>query len=512
MPLTAIDLDNALWAACDDLRGQVDAISYKDYLVPLLCLKRWSDRADELETLPAGEPRTVTFDPVIPAQARWDVLRSRHECLGETLDTAMLAIETANAPLLDGVLSGVRWADPFTLGPQPLRDQTIGALFARLDRLDLRDANLEGSSVDVVGDAYEHLLERFAASTKLAGEFYTPRGVTRLLAALLAPLEGMRICDPTAGTSGLLLAAAAYVTEHGGNAATLDLHGQERNLATRAVGKLNLLLHGFPHARYEGGDVIASPQLVNDEGLLTYDAALLNPPFSLKNWDRDGASADPYGRFTAFGPPPPPSRGDLAFVLHAVAITRPAGMVAAVVPHGVLFRGGAELAIRRGMIEADLFETIISLPPRLFFGTGIPVSVCVLNHDKAPDRRGRTIFIDATGDDSFLRGKRHNQLDPAHVERIAQAARDFTDDDRFAHVAGLSEIAANDYTLNVGRYISAAPPPAPLPSIEEALAALLAIEAKAEEAKRNMYEQLAKIGLTPERLSRLTEEPDEYAA
>ena len=254
------------------------------------------------------------------------------------------------------MLAGTNWNDESKLGSPANRERIIRSLLSHFDGLDLRDENLREDGAgggNVLGDAYEYLINRFADDAgKKGGEFYTPRPVVRLIIELLQPREGMRICDPTAGSGGMLIYAAQYVQEHGGDLRDLALHGQERNLGTLAIGKLNLLLHGLRAARLEAGDVIAEPGLVDGTGrLLSYDRVIANPPFSLKNWGHDFAPNDPHHRFDRYGAVPPRTRGDLAFLLHMLGVTNAQGMVGVVMPHGVLFRGGAEGKIRRGIVE-----------------------------------------------------------------------------------------------------------------------------------------------------------------
>ena len=316
----------------------------------------------------------------------------------------------------------------------------------------------------------------------------------RLIVELLEPAEGMRICDPTAGSAGMLIYAAQYVAEQGGNPRNLLLHGQERNLGTLAIGKLNLLLHGLRSARYEGGDVIAEPQLRDERGTLySYDRVIANPPFSLKEWGRDFAPNDPHHRFDRYGAIPPKTKGDLAFLQHMLAVTNPEGMVCVVMPHGILFRGGAEGTIRQGIVEADLFEAVIGLAPNLFYGASIPVAVCILNKRKPPERRGKVLFIDAAQDDYFRAGKAQNYLDEEHWTSIVEAFRDFAETERFTHVADLEEIAANDYNLNISRYVDTTEP-VEVPSVEEALAQLREAERKRDEAAAHMDELLVELG------------------
>ena len=396
MPLTSQELQSKLWQAADILRGQIDSADYKNYIFSILFLKRLSDRFDEeVESAvnDRGVPReTALADPdehefFVPEDARWSVITSKAMGLGEALNVASHAVEDANTGRLDGVLTGVNWNDEQKLGSPANREGLIRQLLNHFAGLDLSDANLRDGQVDagnMLGDAYEYLIYQFADDAgKKGGEFYTPREVVRLIVELLEPQERMRICDPTAGSCGMLIYAAQYVQEQGGDIRNLVLHGQERNLGTLAIGKLNLLLHGLRSARLEAGDVIAEPGLVDGEGrLLSYDRVIANPPFSLKNWGHEFAPADPNHRFDRHGAIPPKTRGDLAFLLHMLAVTNAQGRVGVVMPHGVLFRGGAEGKIREGIVKADLFEAVIGLAPNLFFGASIPVAICVLNRDK----------------------------------------------------------------------------------------------------------------------------------
>ena len=282
----------------------------------------------------------------------------------------------------------------------------------------------------------------------------------------------MRICDPTAGSGGMLIYAAQYVREHGGKLSNLALHGQERNLGTLAIGKLNLLLHGLRSARLEPGDVIAEPGLVDGAGrLLSYDRVIANPPFSLKSWGHDFAPNDPHHRFDRYGAIPPRTKGDLAFLLHMLGVTNAQGMVGVVMPHGILFRGGVEGKIRRGIVEADLFEAVIGLAPNLFSGASIPVAICVLNRAKPAERRGRVLFVDAAQEGSFRHGKARNFIDREHVDSIVEAYEAFEDVERFAHVADLDEIEANDFNLNISRYVDTTEP-VEVMSVEDALGAV----------------------------------------
>jgi len=509
MPLTEAELNSKLWRAADILRGQIDSSDYKNYIFSMLFLKRLSDRfAEEVEravasgvSLEVAERDHDEHEFFVPPEARWSAIVAETMNLGEVLNVASAAIEEANAGRLEGVLRSTNWNDESKLGGRSNMARVIGSLLRHFDTLDLRDANLRDPDApdrgvrNVLGDSYEYLIEQFADDAgKKGGEFYTPRSVVRLIVELLEPREGMRICDPTAGSAGMLIYTAQYVAEHGGNPRNLVLHGQERNLGTLAIGKLNLLLHGLRSARYEGGDVITEPRLMDEHGrLMSYDRLIANPPFSLKEWGHDFAPNDPHHRFDRYGAIPPKTKGDLAFLQHMLAVTNPQGMVGVVMPHGILFRGGAEGTIRKGVVQHDLFEAVIGLTPNLFNGASIPVAICILNKDKAPERRGKVLFIDAAQPGYFRAGKAKNHLDRDHIAKIVEAFRNFQEVERFAHVASIEEIAANDFNLNISRYVDTTQHEE-VPSVEEALARLREAEQRRDDAAARMDALLVELG------------------
>ena len=506
MPLTTQELETKLWKAADILRGQIDAADYKNYIFSILFLKRLSDRFDEEveQAVASGVSRQVALTDrdehefFVPEDARWPWITGASMNLGETLNVACHAVEEANTPRLDGVLAPTNWNDESKLGSPANRERIIRSLLNHFGDLDLSDGNLRVDAAgggNVLGDAYEYLIDKFADDAgKKGGEFYTPRPVVRLIIKLLKPEEGMRICDPTAGSGGMLIYAAQHVQENGGNRANLALHGQERNLGTLAIGKLNLLLHGLRAGRLEPGDVIAEPRLKDRSGrLFSYDRVIANPPFSLKNWGHDFAPNDPHHRFDRYGAIPPRTRGDLAFLLHMLAVTNTRGMVGVVMPHGVLFRGGAEGKIRRGIVEADLFEAVIGLAPNLFSGASIPVAICVLNRAKPAERRNRVLFIDANQEGYFRPGKARNFLETEHIAKIAKAYHVFGGVERFAHVAEMNEIEDNDFNLNISRYVDTTEP-IEVMSVEDALARLREAERARDEATAEMDELLSELG------------------
>ena len=493
--LSVAQLEQSLWSAADILRGSIDSSDYKSYIFGLLFLKRLSDRfEEEAEKLIAeGLPESVAWtDPdehqfFVPERARWDAIQQRATNIGETLNKACAALEEQNGAL-EGVLAGIDYNDERKLGDARNRDTVLARLVRHFSQVPLRNDRM--AEPDLLGRAYEYLIEHFADDAgKKGGEFYTPRMVVGLIVELLAPAEGMRICDPTAGSGGMLIECAHHVEGKGGNPRNLTLHGQEKNLGTWAICKMNMLLHGLPDARIEKGDTIRDPKLVEEGELLLYDRVIANPPFSLDEWGRDVAESDGYGRFR-FGVPPK-TKGDLAFVQHMVAVLNAAGRLGVVMPHGVLFRGAAEGRIRQGLLREDLFEAVIGLAPNLFYGTGIPASLLVLNRDKPAARKGKVLFIDASGE--FEEGSNQNRLRDRDVEHVARTFQAFADEEKYARVVPLAEIERNDWNLNISRYVDTSEEEERI-DVAEAVRKLRALEGERAAAEAAMNRYLAELG------------------
>lgn len=489
--LTVDALERYLWSAADILRGSIDSSDYKNFIFGLLFLKRLSDRFDEeCAALVAEGDDPEDRDNhqfFVPPRARWGAIQRTATNVGEALNKACSALEASNTSL-EGVLAGIDFNDERKLGDARNRDNVLTRLVQHFSKVTLANANL--AEPDMLGRAYEYLIEKFADDAgKKGGEFYTPKKVVELIVEMLAPTERMRVCDPTCGSGGMLIEAAHYLQRNGKNARNLSLFGQEKNLGTWAICKMNMLLHGFPDARVEKGDTIRDPKLREEGALMLFDRVIANPPFSLDEWGRDVAESDPYGRFR-FGVPPK-SKGDLAFVQHMIATTHKTGMVGVVMPHGVLFRGSSEGEIRKGILREDLLEAVVGLPTNLFYGTGIPAAILVFNRAKKTERRGKVIFIEASRE--FREGSAQNYLRDEDVKKIAATFHAFKDVEKYARVVGVEEIEKNDWNLNISRYVETADD-AEKVDVAAAIARLRELEGKRAEAEARMNGYLRELG------------------
>jgi len=447
-------INDVAWRACDTFRGVLDPADYKNYVLVMLFLKYisdvWRDHRDQYMKEYRGDvlrvnrrlsrerfqlPEGCDFASLYAYRTQPDI--------GERIDVALGEIEEANKEKLEGVFREVSFNSENKLGQTKERNARLKHLLEDFndERLDLRPSAV--GDEDVIGNVYEYLLERFASDAgKKAGEFYTPGQVSTLLARLLAPRKGDTICDPACGSGSLLIKVGRQADKR-----DIALFGQESNGTTHALCRMNMFLHGMDSFRIEWGDTLRNPRLVEHDQLMKFDIVVANPPFSLEKWGIDEAEADPFHRYHRGLPPK--SKGDYAFISHMIEIAREGtGRVGVVVPHGVLFRGGAEGKIRQKLIGENLLEAVIGLPANLFFGTGIPAAILLFNTGKA---NGDVLFIDASRE--FESAKNQNLLSDAHVDKIVRTYRAFQTVEKYAYRATPQELADNEYNLNIPRYV-----------------------------------------------------------
>ncbi len=449
--ITLEKLEAHLWESANILRGSIDASDYKNYIFGLLFLKRLSDVFDEEGERIEKETKDKELawktpdehEFFVPRKAHWNYIKTKTQNLGELLNKANEALEEKNVEKLEGVLSVTDFNDK-----DRLPDETLSKLIVHFSKLSLRNENL--SEPDILGRAYEFLIAQFADDAgKKGGEFYTPKEVVKLLVDILDPQEKTRICDPACGSGGMLIQSVYHLRENKQKWKNISLYGQERNIGTWAICKMNMLLHGIT-VRLEKGDTLRKPKLLTESGrLMEFDIVIANPPFSLKNWGYEEAQHDSYRRFR-FGIPPK-GYGDYAFVQHMIATLNPKGRAGVVLPHSALFRGGAEGKIRQGILEEDLLEAVIGLPSNLFYGTGIPACLFVLNKNKPKDRKGKVFFLYGAND--YLEGKNQNKLREQDIKKIVDAYRGYKTMDKYSRPVSLDEIRSNDHNLNIARYV-----------------------------------------------------------
>lgn len=498
---TQEQVNRTAWAACDTFRGVVDAGQYKDYILVMLFLKYISDLwADHVETYrerygdnEARIRRRLERERfVLPEGASFqDLYAQRNEPdIGERINIALEAIEDANRAKLDGVFRNIDFNSEANLGRTRDRNRRLNNLLEDFAKpsLDLRPSRV---TEDIIGQCYIYLISKFASDAgKKAGEFYTPAPVSRLLAKLAAPKPGAQICDPACGSGSLLIRAAEEV---GSN--DFALYGQEVNGATWALARMNMFLHAKDAARIEWCDTLNRPTLLEGDRLMTFDTVVANPPFSLKNWGAENAETDPYARF--WRGVPPKSKGDYAFVTHMIEIAkRRSGRVAVIVPHGVLFRGHAEGRIRRALVEENLLDAVIGLPPKLFSTTAIPVAILVLDRSReeggAHEMRHDVLFVDASRE--FTPGTKQNLLEESHISKIATTYEDRAAAEKYSYVATPGEIADNGFNLNIPRYVDTFEPEEEA-DIAEVQREIDQIEAELVEVRAEMREHLGELGI-----------------
>ncbi len=478
--ITQDDINNAVWKACDTFRGSIDPSVYKDYVLTMLFIKYLSDVHDDkyeayLKKYNGEHERAKRAMQherfVVPEHSHFKFLfDSRNEAnIGELINIALTDLEEANREKLysedgAGIFQNIDFNNSKLGEPKDKNTRLKNLLLDfNQDKLDLRPSHLDGN--DIIGGAYMFLIERFASDAgKKAGEFFTPKEVSSLIAKLTKSKPGSRICDPTCGSASLLIKAGNEV-----GSPNFSLYGQEANGSTWALAVMNMFLHGFDDATIRWGDTIRNPKLKEGDALMKFDTVVANPPFSLDKWgkveDKEGdkttisydPETDQYNRF--WRGVPPKSKGDWAFITHMIETTyEGTGKVGVVVPHGVLFRGASEGKIRRKTIEENMLEAVIGLPSNLFFGTGIPAAILIFNRGKA--KNTNVLFIDASK--GFESVKNQNKLrENEDITPIVETYRRFNSgkleagviEEKFSYVATFEEIMENDFNLNIPRYV-----------------------------------------------------------
>lgn len=463
--LTLSQLEQYLSKAAWILKGPVDASDFKVYIFPLLFFKRISDVYDEeyrvaLEESDGDEeyaamPEMHRFE--VPKGCHWQDVRETTTNVGVAIENALRGIEQANQEFLYGIFGDAQWSNK-----NKLSDELLINLVEHFSQYTLGNQNVEP---DMLGNAYEYLIKHFADLTnKKAGEFYTPRSVVHLLGMILDPHEGETIYDPACGTGGMLLECVDHLKDNNEDYRTLKLFGQEKNLTSSSIARMNMFLHGIEDFEILRGDTLRHPAFFEADGLKTFDCVIANPPFSLKEWGAENWANDPYGRNIAGVPPK--GNGDMAWVQHMVKSMNSTGRMTVVLPHGALFRKASEGKIRKQLLEQDMLEAVIGLGSNVFYGTQLAACVMVFKQNKPVNKKGKVLFIDAS--DQIRVGRAQNFLEPSHVQQIFDWYHDYQDVENYVKVASKADLEENDFNLNIPLYVEKIIEDN-LPSVEEAM-------------------------------------------
>lgn len=456
------EINATLWSVCDTFRGTVSADTYKDYILTMLFLKYvtdvWMDHYDANKEQYAEEPELLeelmaNEKFVLPPESNFYFLHKHREegGNGQRIDQALHALEEANGTKLKDAGKSVFQDISFNtdkLGEEKQKNILLKELLEDFAKpvMNLRPSRV--GSLDVIGNAYEYLIKNFAASGgQKAGEFYTPPEVSDLVAELVDPQVGDKICDPACGSGSLLMKCGRKIFDKF-NSKNYALYGQEAIGSTWSLAKMNMFLHGEDNHKIEWGDTLRNPKLIDENGQLElFDIVTANPPFSLDKWGYESAENDPYGRFNRGLPPK--TKGDYAFILHMIETLKPkTGRMGVVVPHGVLFRGAAEAIIRQKLIEENLLDAVIGLPAKLFYGTGIPAAILIFKKNKTDKS---VLFIDASQE--FNAGKNQNQLTLDNIQKILATYRNRDSIEKYSYLATYDEVEENGFNLNISRYV-----------------------------------------------------------
>jgi type I restriction enzyme M protein len=489
MKLTLSQLEQYLSKAAWILKGPVDASDFKAYIFPLLFFKRISDIYDEEYKIAleesGGDKEYAALDDfhrfVIPKGCHWKDVRETTVNIGLSLEKAFRGIEQENQNFLHGIFGDAQWSNK-----EKLSDKILIDLIEHFSKYILSNANVEA---DMLGNAYEYLIKHFADLTnKKAGEFYTPRSVVHLLGLILDPHEGETIYDPACGTGGMLLECVDHLKDNNEDYRTLKLFGQEKNLTSSSIARMNMFLHGIEDFKIERGDTLRNPAFFEADGLKKFDCVIANPPFSLKDWGAENWANDPYGRNIAGVSPK--GNGDMAWVQHMISSLKDnKGRMTVVLPHGALFRKGAEGKIRKVLLEMDWLEAVIGLGGNIFYGTSIAPCVLFFNKNKSSDRKDKVLFID--GSDQVRVGRAQSYLEPEHVSQLHNWYLENNNVENYVYDATIDEIKENDYNLNIPLYVEKVIEDN-LPTVDEAVSELKLAwkeSLKAEEKFKNILKE-----------------------
>ncbi len=449
--MTQKELESYLWGAATYLRGFIDAGDYKQYIFPLLFYKRICDVYDEEyeEALAEsdGDLEYAAFDEnhrfKVPAKAHWNQVRQITVNVGKAINDALNTIQKVNNQQLQGIFGDADWTNK-----ERLSDSLLCQL---IEHFSSRNLNIKNVPNDELGNAYEFLIKKFADdSGHTAAEFYTNRTVVRLMTLIADPKEGESVYDPTCGSGGLLLNCAMMLKDQGKEYRTLRLYGQEINLITSGIARMNMLLHGFEEFNIVRGNTLSNPLFMKYDQLQQFDIVLANPPYSIKSWDQAAFTNDPYGR-NIWGTPPQ-GCADYAFQQHIMkSLKSDTGRCVVLWPHGILFRD-AEREMRRRMIESDCVDCVIGLGPNLFYNSPMEACLLICRMQKPANRRGKILFINAV--DEVKRDKTISTLEPQHIDKIFNAYKEYKDIAGFAKVVTNKQILDNGATLNISQYVS----------------------------------------------------------
>lgn len=499
-------INSVLWQAADTFRGKIDSSTYKDYILTMLFIKYLSDsykeKIEEYSKRYNGDEQRIQRALsrerfVLDETSTFDYLYSKRNDpeIGEIINKALERIENENTGKLRGVFRNIDFNSEAILGKAKERNAMLRSLLEDFNQLSLRPSQL--GNEDIVGNAYQYMIGLFASDAgKKGGEFYTPSEVSELLARLVKPQENDRIYDPTCGSGSLLLKVAKQVPSK-----KVAIYGQERNGATHSLALMNMYLHGIDDAKIEWGDTLANPLHLDDGKLMKFQAIVANPPFSLDKWAMGFAGEgndkkfkmepglDQYRRFE-WGVPPS-SKGDYAFVQHMLYSLAENGRMATILPHGVLFRGASEGKIRQQIIDMNLLDAVIGLPEGLFYGTGIPTCILVFRKDRT---RKDVLFIDASGDGQYEKGKNQNKLRGKDIELVVETYEKRVTIDKYSYVATIDEIKENNYNLNIPRYVDTFEEEEPI-DMEEVKENITSIKQQLIEVEAQMEKYLKELGL-----------------